>query len=246
MRLTTPRRLDSPTLIDVLRAGAAPSTMRHSQIGRFAPLLLTSLPLIKRCSWLYGGTQRQPNGWGRAGRDMPSRSQPRQNRGRAKQTPVVAIVMGSRSDWPTLKHAADTLKQLGIAHESLVMSAHRTPDRVARYAGDARQRGIKLILGRCRRSGSSTRRHRRTDTATGSRYPNGKRGAQRPRQLVVNGPDAKCIPVGTLAIGRAGAINAALLAAAVLALSDPQIAAALDQWRARQTDSVPQTPADKS
>lgn len=156
--------------------------------------------------------------------------------------PVVAIVMGSRSDWPVMRHAADTLAQLGVAHESLVMSAHRTPDRVARYAAAARGRGIKLILA----------------GAGGAAHLPGVIAALTPLPVfgvpiegaALNGLDSLLsmvqmpggIPVGTLAVGRAGAVNAALLAAAVLALSDTKIAAALDDWRARQAAAVPETP----
>lgn len=156
--------------------------------------------------------------------------------------PVVAIVMGSRSDWPVMRHAADTLAQLGVAHESLVMSAHRTPDRVARYAAAARGRGIKLILA----------------GAGGAAHLPGVIAALTPLPVfgvpiegaALNGLDSLLsmvqmpggIPVGTLAVGRAGAVNAALLAAAVLALSDARIAAALDDWRARQAAAVPETP----
>ncbi len=156
--------------------------------------------------------------------------------------PVVAIVMGSRSDWPVMRHAADTLAQLGVAHESLVMSAHRTPDRVARYAAAARGRGIKLILA----------------GAGGAAHLPGVIAALTPLPVfgvpiegaALNGLDSLLsmvqmpggVPVGTLAVGRAGAVNAALLAAAVLALSDTKIAAALDDWRARQAAAVPETP----
>ena len=156
--------------------------------------------------------------------------------------PVVAIVMGSRSDWPVMRHAADTLAQLGVAHESLVMSAHRTPDRVARYAAAARGRGIKLILA----------------GAGGAAHLPGVIAALTPLPVfgvpiegaAFNGLDSLLsmvqmpggIPVGTLAVGRAGAVNAALLAAAVLALSDTKVAAALDDWRARQAAAVPETP----
>ena len=156
--------------------------------------------------------------------------------------PVVAIVMGSRSDWPVMRHAADTLAQLGVAHESLVMSAHRTPDRVARYAAAARGRGIKLILA----------------GAGGAAHLPGVVAALTPLPVfgvpiegaALNGLDSLLsmvqmpggVPVGTLAVGRAGAVNAALLAAAVLALSDTKIAAALDDWRARQAAAVPETP----
>ncbi len=150
--------------------------------------------------------------------------------------------MGSRSDWPVMKHAAETLETLEIANESMVMSAHRTPDRAARFAAEARGRGLKVIIA----------------GAGGAAHLAGVIAALTPLPVLgvpmesaaLKGMDSLLstvqmpagIPVGTLAIGRAGAINAALLAAAMLALSDEAIAAALDAWRDRQTAGVPETP----
>ena len=174
---------------------------------------------------------------------MPA-NKPRR-RTRQNKAPTVAVVMGSRSDWPTMKHAADTLKGLGIAHESKVMSAHRTPDRAQAYATGARQRGLKVIIA----------------GAGGAAHLAGVIAALTPLPVLgvpmesaaLKGMDSLLstvqmpggIPVGTLAIGRAGAVNAALLAAAILALSDDAVAAALDDWRRRQTAAVPETPAGK-
>ncbi len=150
--------------------------------------------------------------------------------------------MGSRSDWPVMQHAAETLEKLEIAHESHVMSAHRTPDRAARFAAEARGRGLKVIIA----------------GAGGAAHLAGVIAALTPLPVLgvpmesaaLKGMDSLLstvqmpagIPVGTLAIGRAGAVNAALLAAAMLALSDETIAAALDAWRVRQTEGVPETP----
>jgi 5-(carboxyamino)imidazole ribonucleotide mutase len=158
--------------------------------------------------------------------------------------PLVGIVMGSRSDWPTMTHASETLKKLGIAHECRVISAHRTPDRSAKYAATARQRGLKVIIA----------------GAGGAAHLAGVLAATTPLPVLgvpmesaaLKGMDSLLsiaqmpagIPVGTLAIGRAGAVNAALLAAAMLGLSDPRIAEAVDSYRAAQTAAVPETPED--
>ncbi len=155
---------------------------------------------------------------------------------------LVAVIMGSRSDWPVMRHAAETLETLAIAHDSMVMSAHRTPDRAARFAAEARGRGLKVIIA----------------GAGGAAHLAGVIAALTPLPVLgvpmesaaLKGMDSLLstvqmpagIPVGTLAIGRAGAVNAALLAAAMLALSDETIAAALDAWRDRQTAGVPETP----
>ena len=155
---------------------------------------------------------------------------------------LVAVIMGSRSDWPVMRHAAETLETLEIAHHSMVMSAHRTPDRAARFAAEARGRGLKVIIA----------------GAGGAAHLAGVIAALTPLPVLgvpmesaaLKGMDSLLstvqmpagIPVGTLAIGRAGAVNAALLAAAMLALSDETIAAALDAWRDRQTAGVPETP----
>jgi 5-(carboxyamino)imidazole ribonucleotide mutase len=133
--------------------------------------------------------------------------------------PSVGIIMGSRSDWETMRHAAEALDRLGIAHERRVVSAHRTPARLVAYAQGARGRGLKVIIA----------------GAGGAAHLPGMVASMTP--LPVLG-----VPVGTLAIGKAGAINAALLAASILALGDPRIAAALDEWRRAQTDAVPERP----
>lgn len=156
--------------------------------------------------------------------------------------PVVGIVMGSQSDWETMRHAADTLAALGVAHEVRIVSAHRTPDRLVDYAKTARDRGLKVVIA----------------GAGGAAHLPGMMAAMTPLPVLgvpvesksLKGLDSLLsivqmpggIPVGTLAIGRAGAINAGLLAAAVLALADPRLAKALDAWRARQTAAVSDTP----
>ena len=158
--------------------------------------------------------------------------------------PLVAIVMGSRSDWPTMQHAAETLEKLGIAHETKVMSAHRTPERAAGFAAGARERGLKVII-----AGAGGAAHLAGVLASLTPLP--VLGVPMESQAL-KGMDSLLstaqmpagIPVGTLAIGRAGAVNAALLAVAMLALSDDGIAEALDSYRAAQTAAVPETPED--
>ncbi len=157
---------------------------------------------------------------------------------------AVGIIMGSQSDWGTLRHAAETLEGLGVAHETRIVSAHRTPKRMVDYATGARDRGLKVIIA----------------GAGGAAHLPGMVAAMTPLPVfgvtvesqALKGMDSLLsivqmpggVPVGTLAIGKAGAINAALLAAAVIALSDPRVAEALDAWRSRQSDGVAEAPAD--
>jgi 5-(carboxyamino)imidazole ribonucleotide mutase len=155
----------------------------------------------------------------------------------------VAIIMGSQSDWPTLKHAAETLDELGVGHEALIVSAHRTPDRLYAFAKSARDQGYKVVI-----AGAGGAAHLPGMMAAltplpvfGVPMPSGLDGKDSLLSIVQMPPG---VPVGTLAIGKAGAINAALLAAAVLALSDPDLAKRLDAWRERQTASVAAKPAD--
>jgi 5-(carboxyamino)imidazole ribonucleotide mutase len=150
--------------------------------------------------------------------------------------------MGSQSDWPTLQHTAETLTTLGVPHESRVVSAHRTPDRLAEYAKGARDRGLRVIV-----AGAGGAAHLPGMCAAWTALPvlgvpvesHALRG-QDSLLSIVQMPAG--IPVGTLAIGRAGAVNAGLLAAAILAGTDPELAARLDAFRAAQTAAVPETP----
>lgn len=158
--------------------------------------------------------------------------------------PLVGIIMGSRSDWTTMSHAAQTLEKLGIAFETRVVSAHRTPDRLYAYAGGARGRGLKVII-----AGAGGAAHLPGMTASITPLPvfgvpveSAALSGLDSLLSIVQMPGG--VPVGTTAIGKPGAINAALLAASVLALGDPAVAEALDAWRARQTADVPETPAD--
>ncbi|WP_051340816.1 5-(carboxyamino)imidazole ribonucleotide mutase [Azospirillum halopraeferens] len=153
--------------------------------------------------------------------------------------------MGSQSDWPTMKHAADTLAALGVAHETRIVSAHRTPLRLVDYATTARERGLKVVI-----AGAGGAAHLPGMAASMTPLPvfgvpiesHALKGMDS-LMSIVQMPGG--VPVGTLAIGKAGAINAALLAASVIALMDPRVAAALDAWRARQTDAVAMIPRDE-
>ncbi len=152
--------------------------------------------------------------------------------------PRVGVVMGSRSDWETMQHAAEQLVQLQIAHEVRVVSAHRTPDQLFAYAEEAVGRGIQVII-----AGAGGAAHLPGMLAAKTRLPVFGVPVQ---SKALRGMDSLLsmvqmpagVPVGTLAIGRAGAINAALLAAAVLALADPGLAEVLDRFRASQTQTV--------
>ncbi|RMB07872.1 5-(carboxyamino)imidazole ribonucleotide mutase [Eilatimonas milleporae] len=159
-----------------------------------------------------------------------------------ESAPLVGIIMGSQSDWPTMKHAAEVLDALGVAYEARIVSAHRTPDRLYDYAGSARSRGLKCLIA----------------GAGGAAHLPGMAAAMTPLPVFgvpveshsLKGQDSLLsivqmpggVPVGTLAIGKAGAINAGLLAAGVLALMDDALAGRLDDWRAAQTAGVAEIP----
>jgi 5-(carboxyamino)imidazole ribonucleotide mutase len=156
--------------------------------------------------------------------------------------PLVGIIMGSSSDWETMRHAAETLDKLGIPHETKIVSAHRTPKRLDDYAATAKSRGLKLII-----AGAGGAAHLPGMTAAMTSLP--VLGVP-VESAALKGMDSLLsivqmpagVPVGTLAIGKPGAINAALLAAAILANSDEKLAARLDEFRETQTASVAQTP----
>ncbi|MBX4868780.1 5-(carboxyamino)imidazole ribonucleotide mutase [Rhizobium bangladeshense] len=158
--------------------------------------------------------------------------------------PPVAIIMGSQSDWETMKNAADTLESLEIAYDARIISAHRTPDRLVNFAKGARAEGFKVII-----AGAGGAAHLPGMAASMTPLPvfgvpvqSKALSGQDSLLSIVQMPAG--IPVGTLAIGKAGAINAALLAAAVLALSDEEIADRLDEWRERQSVAVAEYPMD--
>ena len=154
----------------------------------------------------------------------------------------VGVIMGSRSDWETMRHAAETLDALGVAHECKVVSAHRTPDRLVAYARSAADRGLQVVI-----AGAGGAAHLPGMVASMTRVPVLGVPVQ---SAALSGLDSLLsivqmpggVPVGTLAIGKAGAINAALLAAGILANNDADLAARLDAWRANQTDSVAEGP----
>lgn len=159
-------------------------------------------------------------------------------------TAVVGVIMGSQSDWETMRHTVETLEKLGISHDTRIISAHRTPARLTEFAEPARDRGLKVIIA----------------GAGGAAALPGAVAALTPLPVLgvpmlgwaLSGWDAMLAmvqmpsgyPVGTLAIGKPGAINAALLAASIIALGDPKVAAALDNYRAAQTANVPEVPTD--
>lgn len=156
--------------------------------------------------------------------------------------PLVGIIMGSKSDWETMRHASETLAALGVEHETRVVSAHRTPQRLYDYAHSARARGLKVII-----AGAGGAAHLPGMTASMTALP--VLGVPVESQAL-KGMDSLLsivqmpagIPVGTLAIGKAGATNAGLLAASILATGDDQLAGRLEAWRAAQTDAVADRP----
>jgi len=156
----------------------------------------------------------------------------------------VAIIMGSQSDWPTMKHAADVLDELGIAFDARIVSAHRTPDRMYDFAKSAKDDGFKVII-----AGAGGAAHLPGMTAALTPLPvfgvpieSRALSGEDSLLSIVQMPGG--IPVGTLAIGKAGATNAALLAAAVLALMNPKIEQALDDYRSARTAAVTERPVD--
>lgn len=162
----------------------------------------------------------------------------------ADEAPLVGVVMGSRSDWPTMQRAAEILNALATPYETRVVSAHRTPDRLFSYAETAAERGLRVII-----AGAGGAAHLPGMLAAKTRLPVLGVPVQ---SRALSGLDSllsivqmpKGVPVGTLAIGEAGAANAALFAAAMLATTDQALAARLDAWRAAQSESVAETVAD--
>ncbi|GAB1583270.1 5-(carboxyamino)imidazole ribonucleotide mutase [Phyllobacterium phragmitis] len=164
----------------------------------------------------------------------------------AETSAEVAIIMGSQSDWPTMRHAAETLDALGVAYDARIISAHRTPDRLVAFAKGARAEGFKVII-----AGAGGAAHLPGMAASMTPLPvfgvpvqSKALSGQDSLLSIVQMPAG--IPVGTLAIGRSGAVNAALLAAAVLALADPALAERLDAWRAKQSAAVAERPSDEA
>ena len=163
-----------------------------------------------------------------------------------QERPPVAIIMGSQSDWETMKHAADTLDALDVGYEARIVSAHRTPERLYAFARGAKAAGFKVVI-----AGAGGAAHLPGMTAALTELPvfgvpveSKALSGQDSLLSIVQMPAG--IPVGTLAIGRAGAVNAALLAAAVLALHDEALAARLDAFRKEQSDKVALVPSDSA
>jgi len=160
--------------------------------------------------------------------------------------PLVGIIMGSQSDWETMRHAGETLDRLGVSWEARVTSAHRTPERLHTYAEGAKTRGLKVIIAGAGMAAA-------LPGAAAAITPLPVLGVPMEGK-VMGGLDALLsmaqmpagIPVGTLAVGRAGAVNAALLATAILALADAELATRLDAYRAEQTAAVPEDPTQKT
>lgn len=162
----------------------------------------------------------------------------------SQSTPVIGIIMGSQSDWETMRHTALVLADLGVSYETRVVSAHRTPKRLYDYATGAKARGLKVII-----AGAGGAAHLPGMAAAMTTLP--VLGVP-VESRVLKGVDSLHsivqmpggVPVGTLAIGKAGATNAALLAASIIALMDPGLAQRLEDWRTRQTESVAEMPVD--
>ncbi len=158
----------------------------------------------------------------------------------------VGIIMGSQSDWETMRHAVDVLTELGVSHEVRIVSAHRTPQRLVDYATTARDRGLKCII-----AGAGGAAHLPGMAASMTPLPVFGVPVQ---SKALNGMDSLLsieqmpagVPVGTLAIGRAGAVNAGLMAGSVIALMNPEVAQKLDAYRARQTAAVAEAPVDET
>lgn len=162
----------------------------------------------------------------------------------ATAKPLVGIIMGSQSDWPTMKRAADVLDELGVAYETKIVSAHRTPDRLYTYAKGAQENGLRVII-----AGAGGAAHLPGMTASMTLLPvlgvpieSKALKGQDSLLSIVQMPAG--IPVGTLAIGEPGAKNAGLLAAQILALGDKTLAVRLDDWRRTHTDAVAEAPKD--
>jgi len=163
---------------------------------------------------------------------------------KSPKRPLVGLIMGSQSDWATMRHTAETLDALGVPYEARIVSAHRTPKRLVAYASGAQKRGLKVIV-----AGAGGAAHLPGMTASMTPLP--VLGVP-VESAALKGMDSLLsivqmpagIPVGTLAIGRAGAVNAGLLAGSIVGLDNAKIRAAVERWRAKQTDAVAQAPKD--
>ncbi|MBS0223875.1 MAG: 5-(carboxyamino)imidazole ribonucleotide mutase [Proteobacteria bacterium] len=164
----------------------------------------------------------------------------------AKRRPLVGLIMGSQSDWATMRHSAETLAALGVPCEARIVSAHRTPKRLVAYASGAKARGLKVII-----AGAGGAAHLPGMTASMTPLP--VLGVP-VESAALKGMDSLLsivqmpagVPVGTLAIGKSGAINAAILAASIIGLDNAKIMAAVERWRTRQTEAVAAAPSDET
>ncbi len=173
---------------------------------------------------------------------MAIRSTPKKSARRAGARSQVGIIMGSQSDWPTMKAAADMLDALGVGHETRIVSAHRTPDRMAAYAKEAEARGIKVIIAGAGGAAHLPGMVASMTTLPVLGVPVQSRALKGLDSLLSIAQMPGGVPVATFAIGEAGAKNAALHAAAILGLSDIALKRKLDGWRAKQTRSVAKSP----
>ena len=164
----------------------------------------------------------------------------------SETTPLVGVIMGSRSDWETMRHACETLEELGVTYERRVVSAHRTPDLLFEYAGSARDRGLLVIIAGAGGAAHLPGMAASKTTLPVLGVPVESRALQGVDSLLSIVQMPAGVPVATFAIGQAGAVNAALFAAAILALADPKATAALAEWRQRQTASVAERPATEN
>ena len=156
----------------------------------------------------------------------------------------IGICMGSKSDWPTMKHAADLLDEFGVSYETKITSAHRTPGRMAKYAEEARDRGIAVIIAGAGGAAPLPGMLAAHTTLPVLGVPVESKALEGMDSLLSIVQMPKGVPVGTLAIGEAGAVNAALLAVGILSLDDAQLAKKLEAWRAKQSASVGEEPTD--
>jgi len=164
----------------------------------------------------------------------------------AQQNPDVGIIMGSQSDWETMKNAVSTLDALGVAYETRIVSAHRTPKRLYEYAEQAKGRGLKVIIAGAGGAAHLPGMAAAMTTLPVFGVPIESKALKGMDSLLSIAQMPGGVPVGTLAIGKAGAINAALLAASVIALMDADVDQALQQWRQAQTDAVADIPSDNA
>jgi 5-(carboxyamino)imidazole ribonucleotide mutase len=162
------------------------------------------------------------------------------------QSPRVGLIMGSQSDWSTLRHAAATLDELAIAHEDRIVSAHRTPERLVTYATTARERGLQVIIAGAGGAAHLPGMVAAMTTLPVLGVPVASRALRGLDSLLSIVQMPAGVPVGTLAIGRAGAVNAAVLAASIIALQDAAVGRTLAAWRAAHTAAVAEAPADQA